>query len=265
MVDFKKTEQLYIRQGLVYQKKPHEIEYERWYKSVTNPHKKDNDTPGTGAGRGGQTEAERESYYYYQIHELRSAGLVPEDFGDDRRDRFDSTKLKVYPEKIARSILRVQDMSGNEWLKSKQMWTGMDRLGNEIPQSVSDPETYEDPQFKYEYKHKDPKDPMSPLERKPVAGTEHIRKYLVTFTEENFQKILTIRPAIDMHSVNLTIMRINANGSGRGAPYAIENLDDFKNRPFDELYDWASASKNKSDTKLGRTNLDKDKDNKHYR
>ena len=41
MVDFKKTEQLYTKQGLVYQKKPHEIEYDRWYNSVTNPHKKD--------------------------------------------------------------------------------------------------------------------------------------------------------------------------------------------------------------------------------
>ena len=37
MVDFKKTEQLYTKQGLVYQKKPHEIEYDRWYNSVTNP------------------------------------------------------------------------------------------------------------------------------------------------------------------------------------------------------------------------------------
>ena len=103
MVDFKKTEQLYTKQGLVYQKKPHEIEYDRWYNSVTIPHKKDRPAPG-------RTEAERESFYYYQIQELRSAGLVPEDFGEDRRDRFDSTKLKVYPEKIARSIIRVQDM-----------------------------------------------------------------------------------------------------------------------------------------------------------
>ena len=68
-----------------------------------------------------------------------------------------------------------------------------------------------------------------------------------------------------MHSVNLTIMRVSATGEGRGAPYAIEKLDDFKNRPFDELYDWARVSKNKSDTKLGRINLDKVKDNKHYR
>ena len=52
----------------------------------------------------------------------------------------------------------------------------MDKLGNEIPQSVPDPETYEDPQFKYEYKPKDPRDPMSPLERKPVAGIEHPNK-----------------------------------------------------------------------------------------
>ena len=258
MVDFKKTEQLYTKQGLVYQKKPHEIEYDRWYNSVTNPHKKDR--PATGG-----TEAERESFYYYQIQELISAGLVPEDFGEDRRDRFDSAKLKVYPEKIGRSIIRVQDTYGNEWLKSKQMWTGMDKLGNGIPQSVPDPETYEDPQFKYEYKYKDPQDPMSPLERKPVAGIEHPRKYTMPFTEENLQKILSIRPAKDMHSVNLTIMRVSVTGEGRGAPYAIENLDDFKNRPFDELYDWASASKNKSDTKLGRNNLDKDKDNKHYR
>ena len=258
MVDFKKTEQLYTKQGLVYQKKPHEIEYDRWYNSVTNPHKKNR--PATGG-----TEAERESFYYCQIQELRSAGLVPEDFGEDRRDRFDSTKLKVYPEKIARTIIRVQDMNGNEWLKSKQMWIGMDRLGNEIPQSVSDPETYEDPQFKYEYKHKDPQDPLSPMERKPVAGTEHIKKYMVPFTEESLQKALDIRPSIDMHSVNLTIMRVGAKGENRGSPYAVETLDDFK-RPFDELYDWISAPKSKIDTKLGRTNLDRDrrKNNKQY-
>jgi hypothetical protein len=63
---------------------------------------------------------------------------------------------------------------------------------------------------------------MSPLERKPVAGIEHPRKYTMPFTEENLQKILSIRPAKDMHSVNLTIMRVSANGDGRGAPYAIE-------------------------------------------
>ena len=39
----------------------------------------------------------------------------------------------------------------------------MDKLGNEIPQSVPDPETYEDPQFKYEYNHNDPQGPISPL------------------------------------------------------------------------------------------------------
>ena len=98
------------------------------------------------------------------------------------------------------------------------MWTGMDKLGNGIPQSVPDPETYEDPQFKYEYKYKDPQDPMSPLERKPVAGIEHPRKYTMPFTEENLQKILSIRPAKDMHSVNLTIMRVSVTGEGRGAP-----------------------------------------------
>ena len=49
MVDFKKTEQLYTKQGLVYQKNPHEVEFERWYKSVTNPHKKNR--PATGGNR----------------------------------------------------------------------------------------------------------------------------------------------------------------------------------------------------------------------
>jgi hypothetical protein len=49
MVDSKKTEQLYTKQGLVYQKKPHGVEYERWYNCVTNPHKKDR--PATGRNR----------------------------------------------------------------------------------------------------------------------------------------------------------------------------------------------------------------------
>ena len=145
------------------------------------------------------------------------------------------------------------------------MWTGMDKLGNEIPQSVSDPETYEDPQFKYEYKHKDPQDPMSPMERKPVAGTEHIRKYLVPFTEENLQKILNIRPAIDMHSVNLTIMRVGAKGDGRGAPYALRHLTTLRTDHLTNFMIGVVHLKVRSDTKLGRTNLDNDKDNKHYR
>jgi hypothetical protein len=75
---------------------------------------------------------------------------------------------------------------------------------------------------------------------------------------------MKIRPAKDMHYVNLTIMRVSATDLGRGTPYNLESLDDFKNRPFDELYDWASAPKNKLDTKLGRINLDKEKNNKHY-
>jgi hypothetical protein len=125
MPDFKNTEQLYSKQGLVYKKQYHEIGYENWYNSVTNPHKRN--TPGRP-----------ESFYYYQIEDLRNTGFVSQDFGEDRRDRFDATKLKTYPEKKAISIIRVQDADGNEWLKSKQMWTGMDRLGNEIDQSVSD-------------------------------------------------------------------------------------------------------------------------------
>ena len=90
---------------------------------------------------------------------------------------------------------------------------------------------------------------------------------MTPFIEESLQKALDIRPSIDMHSVNLTIMKLGAKGEGRGSPYAVETLEDFR-RPFDELFDWVSAPKSKIDTKLGRTNLDrergKDKDNKHY-
>ena len=87
------------------------------------------------------------------------------------------------------------------------------------------------------------------------------------FTEENQEKLLAMRPSRKMHSVNLTVMRIGTNGQGLGAPYSVQSLDDFRNTPFDELYDWLSASKSKMDTKLGRDRerRDKERDNRHYR
>ena len=61
-------------------------------------------------------------------------------------------------------------MVGTEWLKSRGRIVGLDKLGNEVEHSFTDPEAYFTPWTRYELKPKDPKSPDSPKERTCVEA-----------------------------------------------------------------------------------------------
>ena len=44
-------------------------------------------------------------------------------------------------------------MDGTEWLKSRGRIVGLDKLGNEVEHSFTDPELFYKPQTRYELEH----------------------------------------------------------------------------------------------------------------
>jgi hypothetical protein len=80
-------------------------------------------------------------------------------------------KSKKYPVKKVDSIIRIKKADGSEWLKGRQTWIGLDRLGNDIPKTFVDPELYDRPVFSYQSKLVNQKDVFGKTERKAVSVT----------------------------------------------------------------------------------------------
>ena len=123
MANYQKTQELFNGEpnrepGLKYEKSGEQLAEEEWFAQVKNPN--------TGE--------------FYQLEGLRALGAVPADFRIDE-------KQKKYPVKKIDSIIRIQKVDGSEWLKSRQTWIGLDRLGNDIPKTFVDPELYDKPFF----------------------------------------------------------------------------------------------------------------------
>jgi hypothetical protein len=96
---------------------------EKWFQQVLNPNNGE----------------------FFQLEDLRAIGSVPADFRKD-------DKPKKYPVKKVDTIIRIKKADGSEWLKSRQTWIGLDRLGNDIPKTFVDSEMYDKPVFSYQSK-----------------------------------------------------------------------------------------------------------------
>jgi len=96
-----------------------------------------------------------------------------------------------------------------------------------------DPELYDKPVFNYQSKAVNPKDVFSKTERKAVSVT-YIKEPTVPFTPKNLEQLYSTRsnPA-DRKSISLVIKNEETDESPRSIP----NHEDFKNRPFDELWE----------------------------
>jgi hypothetical protein len=55
-------------------------------------------------------------------------------------------------------IYRIRLVDGSEWLKSRQIWKGLDTAGNELDISMNDKEMYDSGRAIYSLKPEDPKD-----------------------------------------------------------------------------------------------------------
>jgi hypothetical protein len=144
MANYQMTQDLFNKEpnrepGLKYEKSGEQLAEERWFEQVRNPN--------TGE--------------FFQLEDLRALGAVPSDFRKDE-------KPKKYPVKKVDSIIRIKKADASEWLKSRQTWIGLDRLGNDIPKTFVDPELYDRPVFAYQSKPVNPKDVFSKTERKAI-------------------------------------------------------------------------------------------------
>jgi hypothetical protein len=214
MANYSKTQELFDREpnkvpGLKYEKSGEQHSEEKWFAQVKNPN--------TGE--------------FFQLEDLRAVGAVP---GDSRKDE----KPKKYPVKKIDEIYRIKKVDGTEWLTSRQTWTGLDRLGNDMIKCFVDPELYDKPVFNYQSKPVDPNDMFSKTERKAVS-VMYVRAYC-TFTPKNLEQLYsTCSNPGDRKSISLVIKNEETDESPRSIP----NHEDFKNRPFDELWEWATTPK----------------------
>jgi hypothetical protein len=67
-------------------------------------------------------------------------------------------KPVIYPVKTVNEIYRIRLVDGSEWLKSRQIWKGLDTAGNEIDLSMNHKEMYDCGRPMYSLKPEDPKD-----------------------------------------------------------------------------------------------------------
>jgi hypothetical protein len=122
MVNYQKTEECYVREKCKYEKLPDYIGKQNWLKKVTNPH----------------------TNIFYKL------SYLPIEWRKNKED-------KPYPIKQANQIIRVKTADGKEWLKSKQQWIAIDSQGNEIMESFTDLEEWDELEFEYGMKSVDPK------------------------------------------------------------------------------------------------------------
>src|SRR5215208_8258797 len=155
---------------------------------------------------------------------------------------------RKYPVREVLQIIRARRPDFSEWLKSRGRIVGLDKLGNEVEHSFTDPEMYFTPQTKYELKPKDPKNPDGLKERVCVeagineAVAETIR-YILPFNAKNFDSLFEQRLGKSAASVSLTILE---EGSTE-RPRQITNHEKFRNTPFEDLWVDATTPKFKLD------------------
>ena len=221
MADFKRTQKIFEELGVqkFYKKPPEQLDDERFYSQTTNPD--------TGT--------------YYKISDL------PVEYRNFLDSDSNPNKGKIYPIRHVYQIIRIKRLNGTEWLKSRGPIIGLDKLGNEVHHSFTDPELFFRPKVRYGLRRKDLKDEKSPMERVCLSAEispfdyENI-EYTLPWSLDNFEELYKQRPSTDSSSVSLTIMVEGSSEKPRG----IESVDKFKGE-FDPLWEEAITPRYKLD------------------
>jgi hypothetical protein len=145
-----------------------------------------------------------------------------------------------YPVRHVLQIIRIKRIDGTEWLKSRGSIVGLDKAGNEVQHSFTDPEMYFKPYTHHELRRKDPKNENSPLERVCVeAGLNphdnRYTEYTLPFSQENFDKLYEQRPTKESSSISMVIKLENSPEF----PRQITNVESFSKKPFDDIWEEA--------------------------
>jgi hypothetical protein len=204
---------------------------------------------------------------FFQLETLKAAGAVSPDF--TLPPGFEN---KRFPVITVNSIYRMKASDGKEYLKSRQMYYGLDRLGNIINKSIDDQEVYDKPIWQYSQlpagssSFGSSSNPFAKSERK-IVGATFVKVFDKPFTPENVDELFALVPGEDEKAkeaaVSLSIVKYDQSGNVAGAIYHISKYRDFRNRDFEELYDYASTPKTRELTMMGREEEDNENKKKH--
>jgi hypothetical protein len=182
---------------------------------------------------------------YYQAEELLNRELVPKNWQPPHVDS--KGKPLRYPVKQTNSIIRKRLADGTEWLLSRQQWWGLDQAGNPINQTMDDKECFDDILPIYKLKPKDPKQRDSEMIRE-LDHIEHRIKYTEPFKAETVQKLYDTRDG-------RCVLVLKDEAGGASSPIEVKSLEDFKNRPFDELWEYLMTPRQKIEPTTAKENL----------
>ena len=175
---------------------------------------------------------------FYQADYLIKRELVPSDWESPYTDG--KGKSVKFPVKCTKAIYRIRLKDNTEWIKTKQMWWGLDEAGNLVNQTMNDKETYDAILPLYKLKPENPRQRDSKMIRE-VSDIGHKIKYTVPFKPETVQKLF------DMRDGDCGLVIMDESGTGDKPPYSIPSLHQFINTPFEELMEWASTPRYKLD------------------
>jgi hypothetical protein len=182
---------------------------------------------------------------YNQAEDLIKRELVPEGWQPPRTVK---SKPVKYPLKQVSEIIRKRLVDGSEVLLSRQMWTGLDQVGNEVNISMNDKEKYDDVLPVYTLKPENPKDDPRFRDTKMVRVIDRVEsriKYTEPFTPETAQRLY------DMRNGKCSLCVIDESGGpGDYPPVSVPSFEHFK-MPFDELWEMVTTPKYKMDRSYG--------------
>jgi|GEM_PF-697304 hypothetical protein len=182
---------------------------------------------------------------FYQAEDLIKRELVPEDW--QPRTKVNGTPVQ-YPLKTVNEIYRIRLVDGSEWLKSRQMWKGLDTAGNEIDLAMNDKKMYDCGRPQYSRKPEDPKDKSRDAKLvQTIDRVEKEIKYTLPFSPDEAQRLYDMKNG---QRCNLVIV-----DSSDHPPVTVPSFEHFKSTPFEELWEMVTTPKYKLDRNYG-DNLD---------
>ena len=222
-MDYDKTVALYEKAGLIKKWKENPESYvhnaeKTWYDKVKSK-------------RTGE---------YWQADDLIKRELVPSDWESPWTDGTSKGKSVKFPMKCTKAIYRIRLKDNTEWIKTKQMWWGLDEAGNLVSQTFNDKELYDAILPIYKLKPENPRQRDSKMIRE-VTDIGHKIKYTEPFKPETVQKLF------DMRDGDCGLVIMDESGVGDKPPYSIPTLHQFMEVPFEELISWASTPNYKLD------------------
>jgi hypothetical protein len=169
---------------------------------------------------------------YYQAQILIEREFVPSDWKPPHVDK--KGRPLTYPIKNVNVIIRKRTVDG-EYLLSRESWTALDSAGNPVSISMDDKQMYDDILPIYKQVYEDPRSRDSKILRR-FERIEHRITYTEPYKPETIQKLYDTRNGT-------CSLVLKDESKGDKPPINIESFEDFRDKPFDELWKLATTPK----------------------